>query len=79
MCRGVRQPGYVRMNKALADTVEYGRQAPTNTTSHSNAAHMDLSYTHGMWAAALEQWDLCMLSVVHLSSVGALCLQLMSA
>ena len=54
-------------------TVEYGRQALTSTTSHSITAHTGLSHTHGVWAAALERWDLRKLSVVCLVYIRELC------
>ena len=58
-----------------AETVENGRHAPMNTTSHSNTAHVGVSHTHGVWAAG----DLCMLVVVCLVCVRTVYSQLMKA
>ena len=49
----IRQPGSAKFWYLVKQTVIYGRQAPINTTSHSNTGHMDGSPTHSVWAAAL--------------------------
>ena len=46
--------------------VDYGPQAPKNTTSHGSRAQMGVSRTHGVWTAALQRCALCILSVVRL-------------
>ena len=69
MYRDVRQPGYTCTRKKTGSR----SNTPTNTTSHSNTAHMGVSHTHGMWAAALERWDLCMVSVMYLVYICLSC------